>query len=106
MQMVLKGDYFNGRFSHPDGLGVLSGANETILKTCPGEIGLKLWEAGVYYDHIEKVIESAQKGFSTWRKLSFEERAGYLKKYQEAVRARKDDIAMALALEVGKPLWE
>lgn len=106
MQMLLKGDYFNGRFSHPNGLGSLSGAQEKITKTCPGETSLKLWEAGVYYDHIETVIQSAQKGFDTWRKLSFEERIGYLKKYQEAVRARKDDIAMALALEVGKPLWE
>jgi succinylglutamic semialdehyde dehydrogenase len=106
MQMVLKGDYFNGQFTHPDGLALLSGAQETILKKCPGELTLKLWEAGVYYEHIEKVIESAQKGFDIWRKFSFEERIQYLKKYQEIVRARKDDIAMALALEVGKPLWE
>jgi succinylglutamic semialdehyde dehydrogenase len=100
MQMLLKGDYFNGRFSHPEG------AQEKILKKCPGELTLNLWEAGVFYDHIEKVIESSQKGFDSWRKLTFEQRVGYLKKYQEAVRARKDEIAMALALEVGKPLWE
>lgn len=100
MQMLLKGDYFNGHFSHPEG------AQEKILKKCPGELTLNLWEAGVFYDHIEKVIESSQKGFDSWRKLSFEQRVSYLKKYQEAVRARKDEIAMALALEVGKPLWE
>lgn len=35
-----------------------------------------------------------------------DQRVVYLKKYQEVVRARKDEIAMALALEVGKPLWE
>lgn len=106
MQMLLKGDYFNGRFSHPDGLGTLSGAQERILKKCPSDLSVTLWEAGSFYDHIEPVIQSAQKGFETWRKLSFEERVGYLKKYQEIVRAKKDDIAMALALEVGKPLWE
>jgi succinylglutamic semialdehyde dehydrogenase len=106
MQMLLKGDYFNGRFSHPDGLGSLSGAQERILKKCPSDLTQTLWEAGVFYDHIEPVIQSAQKGFETWRKLSFDERVGFLKKYQEIVRARKDDIAMALALEVGKPLWE
>lgn len=106
MQMLLKGDYFNGRFSHPDGLGSFSGAQERILKKCPGELTVTLWEAGVYYDHIEQVIISAQKGFDSWRKLSFEERVSYLKKYQEAVRVRKDEIALALALEVGKPLWE
>jgi succinylglutamic semialdehyde dehydrogenase len=106
MQMLLKGDYFGGRFTHPEGLGNLSSAQETIIKKCPGELTLNLWEAGVYYDHIEPVIESSQKGFETWRKLTFEQRTVYLKKYQEIVRVRKDEIAMALALEVGKPLWE
>ena len=106
MQMLLKGDYFNGRFSHPEGTSALAGVQEKILKTCPGELTLNLWEAGVYYEHTEKVIESAQKGFDAWRKLSFDQRVVYLKKYQEAVRARKDEIAIALALEVGKPLWE
>lgn len=106
MQMLLKGDYFNGKFTHPEGLVNLSAAQEKILKNCPGELTLKLWEAGVFYDHIEKSIESAQQGFETWRKLSFEQRVSYLKKYQDIVRARKDEIAMALALEVGKPLWE
>lgn len=100
MQMNLKGDYFNGRFSKS------KEAQETILKRCPGDLSQVLWEAGVYYDHVDPVIESALKGFEVWRKTSFEERINYLKKYQEAVRARKDDIAMALALEVGKPLWE
>jgi succinylglutamic semialdehyde dehydrogenase len=102
MQMQLKGDYFNGRFSQPD----LSKAQEKILKRSPGDLSKVLWEAGVYHDHIEAVIQSAQKGFEVWRKLSFEERIGYLKKYQEVVRSKKDEIAMALALEVGKPLWE
>lgn len=102
MQMQLKGDYFDGRFSQPD----LSKAQEKILKRCPADLSQVLWEAGVYHDHIEPVIESAMKGFEIWRKTSFEERINYLKKYQEAVRARKDEIAMALALEVGKPLWE
>lgn len=105
MNMKLQGDYFFGRFSHPQGVD-LSKADEKIAKSCPAELNLKLWEAGVYYNHIDQVVESARKGFETWRKLSLNERANYLKKYQEVVKARKDDIAMAIALEVGKPLWE
>ena len=81
MQMVLKGDYFNSKFSHPEGLGHLSAAQETIIKTCPGEINIELWRAGVFYEHVEKVIDSASKGFDSWRKLSFEQRVQYLKKY-------------------------
>lgn len=100
MQMQLKGDYFNSRFHRPDS------AQENIKKLSPSDLSETLWEAGIYYEHIDRVVESAQKGFETWRKLSFEDRIIYLKKYQEAVRLRKDEIATALALEVGKPLWE
>lgn len=102
MEMHLKGDYFNGQFSLPPH----SQANEKILKRCPADLSQTLWEAGIYHSHIDAVIESAVNGFEVWRKTSFEERINCLKKYQEAVRARKDEITMALALEVGKPLWE
>jgi succinylglutamic semialdehyde dehydrogenase len=102
MPMQLKGDYFSGRFHYPD----LSKAQEKIVKRSPADLTHLLWEAGVHYDHIDSVISSASKGFETWKKLSFEERIGYLKKYQEIVRLKKEEIAMALALEVGKPLWE
>lgn len=102
MEMKLKGDYFGGRFVLP----APGSAQEKILKKCPADLSVTLWEAGVFYDHVEAVIDSAQKGFESWRKLSFEERISYLKRYQEVVRKKKDDIALALALEVGKPLWE
>jgi len=106
MEMNLKGDYFNGKFTHSSGFGNFSGSDELISKKCPADLNLKLWDCGVYYKHIPQVIESAQQGFEVWRKISFQERIQYLKKYQEIVRAKKDEIAMALALEVGKPLWE
>ncbi len=106
MQMTLKGDYFNGRFSHENGTGPTSNAQEKISKTSPADLTQKLWDCHVFYDHVDAVLESAQRGFESWRKLTFTERAGYLKKYQERVRARKNEIATALALEVGKPYWE
>ena len=102
MHMQLKGDYFDGQFSNPP----ITKSNEKLLKRCPADLSQTLWEAGIYYEHIESVIVSAQKGFESWRKTSFEERITFLKKYQEIVRSKKDDIALALALEVGKPLWE
>lgn len=106
MQMIIKGDYFNGQFSHSKGLTDLSTAQEEILKKCPADLSQTLWKTGVFHDHIDEVIHSAQTGYESWRKFSFEERISFIKKYQLAVRARKDDIALALALEVGKPLWE
>jgi succinylglutamic semialdehyde dehydrogenase len=106
MQMKLRGDYFNGHFSHSEGLGASIKAQETIIKKCPGDLQTTLWEAGIFHDHIEQVIASSVQGFEKWRKLSFHDRISFLKRYQEVVKTRKDEIALALALEVGKPLWE
>ncbi len=100
MNMSLKGDYFNGQFSHS------TSRDEIITKYSPADLSVKLWDATVHLDHIEAVIVSAQTGFEGWRKISFADRVTYLKKYQEAVRAKKNEIATALAWEVGKPYWE
>lgn len=104
--MVLKGDYFNGEFTNPSGISGNKGADEVIEKKSPADLSSVLWNASVHYTHIENVLDSSVQGYETWRKFTFEERIAFLKKYQEVVKNKKEEIAMALALEVGKPLWE
>lgn len=108
MDLTLRGDYFEGSFTSPDGLkeSEVKSSNEEISKYCPGDITEKLWDAQVNYNNIDKVVKSAEKGFDFWRKLSFKERIEYLKKFQQIVTDRKDKIGTAIALETGKPLWE
>ena len=101
MQMKLKGDYFDGQWHLPT-----KAPNETIEKHSPADLSQLLWTAAIWHDHAEATIQSAEKGFATWRKLSFEDRAVFFRKYQEACKKRQDEIATALAWEVGKPLWE
>lgn len=101
MRMELKGDYFAGQWHSPR-----TAPQETIEKFSPADLSLKLWSASVWHDHAEAVIQSAQQGFAVWRKLSFEERAVYFRKYQEACKKRQEELSQALAWEVGKPLWE
>ncbi|MBY0518646.1 MAG: aldehyde dehydrogenase family protein [Bacteriovoracaceae bacterium] len=101
MHMVLKGDYFDGQWHSPS-----TAPNENIIKKSPADLSKTLWEAKVWHAHTDAVVDSAIKGFETWRKLSFEERSVYIRRYQEAVKKRGDAIAEALAWEVGKPLWE
>lgn len=108
MEFTLRGDYFDGNFTHKDGLKTndISSTNEKIEKFCPGDLTHKLWVARIDYNNIDKVIDSSLQGFHLWRKLSFSERISFLKKYAEIVKKRSDDIALAIALETGKPLWE
>lgn len=100
MAFNIKGDYFNGEFT------LKGSADESISKTCPADLSNNLWEAKVNYSNTEKVVESAVEGFNFWRKLELSERINFLKKYKEIAIKRKDDIALAIALETGKPLWE
>ena len=101
MQLTPRGDYFHGKFHYDSSV-----QDELITKLCPGDLSDKLWEVGVNYSHVDKVVESAEAGFKTWRRLKPEERANFLEKFKEVAESKKDEIAMAIALETGKPLWE
>lgn len=101
MRTELKGDFFDGRWHKPTAT-----PNEVIEKRAPADLSQVLWQAPVWLAHVEGVVQSAVKGYSHWRTLSFEERAAYLKRYQEACKRRQEELALALAWDVGKPLWE
>ena len=108
MECTLRGDYFNGQFSQALGVteSSIQSSDEKITKFCPGDLNNKLWDASISYENINKVIESAISGFDVWRKLEITERVNFLKKFQEQVVKRKEEIGTAIALETGKPLWE
>lgn len=108
MEFTLRGDYFNGNFTAKDGITEtnIKKSDEAISKFCPGDLNHKLWDAAIDYNNINNVIESSIQGFEFWRKISIPERINFLKKFQEEVEKRKDDIGLAIALETGKPLWE
>jgi len=105
MKFKILGNYFNGDFHLPATTGPL--AVENIIKRyCPADLSLLLWEAPVDYRDVDRVVESASAGFKTWRKTSQEDRNKLLKRYAEEVSKRKEEIALAIAYEMGKPLWE
>jgi succinylglutamic semialdehyde dehydrogenase len=105
MKYKILGNYFSGNFHLPTTSG--PHAVENIIKRhCPADLSLLLWETPVDYRDVERVVESAITGFHLWRKLPQTERNTYLKKYQDELVKRKDEIAEAISYEMGKPLWE
>ena len=101
----LKGSFFNNNFVQFDNT-VDKRTDRTISRECPSDTSKILWNLQVNYSHIDELIDSAHKGFQTWRNTSIEERIEALKRYQEALKGKQEQIATAIALEVGKPLWE
>lgn len=105
MEFSLRGDYFNGEFHFIKRSGTL-GSDSVIQKTSPADSSRNLWDLHVFNQHIDKVIESAVDGFNYWRKIEISERISFLSRYKEILLSEKDNIAKAIALETGKPLWE
>jgi len=55
---------------------------------------------------LDRALESAQRGFATWKNASARERGSILKRGAALIRNRQDTIARVLTLEQGKPLVE
>jgi succinylglutamic semialdehyde dehydrogenase len=105
MKYKLKGNYFNGKYFLPPTTG--TDAVDTIFQGySPANLEEHLWELAIEYRHVPQVIESATKGFETWKRTPVAERINALKRYQEVLTVKKDQIAEAIARETGKPLWE
>lgn len=103
--MELKGNYFDGSFHPYSGKGS-SSAHNFIERECPSDINVTLWKCPIEYKDVDAVVESATAGFSIWRSTPIEERIAIFQRYKAALTERKEEISRAIALEVGKPLWE
>ncbi len=105
MKFQLKGNYFDGDFHQPSTSGSLA-VDVFIERHSPADTDMLLWRMPVEYRHVDPVVEAAVTGFHTWRKTALEERIATLKRFQEIALARKNEIATAISLEMGKPMWE
>lgn len=105
MKFKIKGNYYFGKYNQTSLKGT-DGVEHFIKRECPADTDTTLWEMPIAYGQVESVVESAVEGHKFWKRITIDERIGFLKKYQEQVIARKDEIARAISLEMGKPLWE
>ena len=71
----LKGNYFDNEFHI-----VYDKCDKIIDRYCPADTELLLWEAPVYNNHLEGVVQSADKGFMNWKSSDLQEKINYLKR--------------------------
>ncbi|WP_194362758.1 succinylglutamate-semialdehyde dehydrogenase [Neptunicella marina] len=57
-------------------------------------------------EQVNQAIDAARAAFVAWSEFSFDERLVFVKKFAELLAANKDDLALTIAQETGKPLWE
>lgn len=55
---------------------------------------------------VDQAIDAARDAFKTWALMSLEERIVIVEKFAEQLTTNKEALAIAIAQETGKPLWE
>ena len=89
--------YINGQWvkaQSSDTLAVYDSSTEALMATVPSGTA----------QEAEAAIHAARAAFDGWSALPLETRAAYLDKVSAGVKARTEELALAIAREVGMPL--
>lgn len=57
-------------------------------------------------EDVENAVDKAHSAGVSWKKLAFDERAGFCRKFAKALLEKKDAFARTISEEMGKPFWE
>ncbi|MFJ1267567.1 succinylglutamate-semialdehyde dehydrogenase [Legionella lytica] len=98
MMMQSKGQYINGQWVKSNG---------SVLKSINPSYGTVFWQGVSATEHdISAAAETAHQALPAWAALDFEQRAQFTKKFAEQVEKKREQLALLIAQETGKPLWE
>jgi succinylglutamic semialdehyde dehydrogenase len=84
----------------------LAGLGHDIQSIDPAKKNI-IWQAkSATQEQVDSAVIAARSAFVAWSNLSFEERLAYVKKFAELLGDNKQALALTIAQETGKPLWE
>lgn len=87
-------DYIGGSFLGIEGDGIVS--------TNPARPGEVVWQGTARMEHVDRAVAAAREAAPGWAALSMDERATYLRRWQDVTRHRADDVAALITAEMGK----
>ncbi len=91
--------YVNGQW-----VDALNGETNPVLNPATGEQIATVPDLGV--EETEAAIIAAEVAFKSWKKKTAKERSVLLRKWFELIVANKDDLAILMTAEQGKPIAE
>ncbi|MER9453961.1 NAD-dependent succinate-semialdehyde dehydrogenase [Mesorhizobium sp. M0478] len=92
--------------AYVDGHWTASEAAESFEVTDPATGATVAFVAALDAQQTTRAIGAAARAFPAWRSLLPQERSRILRKWFELIIAAKDDLALLMTLEQGKPLQE
>ncbi|MGV2186599.1 NAD-dependent succinate-semialdehyde dehydrogenase [Rhizobium rhizogenes] len=92
--------------SYVGGRWIAGRTGQSIKVTDPSSSTTLAWVASLDREEAFEAIDAASDAFATWRGLLPQQRASTLRRWYELMLAAKDDLALIMTLEQGKPLAE
>ncbi|MYL22368.1 succinylglutamate-semialdehyde dehydrogenase [Halomonas alkaliantarctica] len=84
----------------------IAGSAESFSKR-DGVSGAELWQGNAASsEQVAGAVEAARGAFPGWARTPFAERQALAERFVEALKQHSEALAVAIASETGKPLWE
>ncbi len=98
-QLLRDLSYVNGRWTSGEG-------GRSFQVTDPASSATLAWVASLDGEETGDAIDAAASAFPRWRKMLPQERSAILREWHRLMLAAKEDLALLMTLEQGKPLAE
>ncbi len=84
----------------------LAGQGEVFSSLNPANNEV-IWQANsATAEQVDIAVKSAREAFYSWSDMAFEARLEIVKRFAEQLKENSEELAIAIAKETGKPLWE
>ena len=84
----------------------INGEGETLESTCPVDDSVIWFGKTASPTQVDAAFAAARSAFGPWWDLSVESRIAIAETYRDNVKASADELALLIAKETGKPIWE
>lgn len=96
--LIGKGQYIDGQWQNAPG---------AILESFNPSYGSLFWQGLMASnDAIEQAYLSARNALAQWTNSGFDARADCVKEFAVLIEKNRDQLALLISMEMGKPLWE
>src|SRR4051812_6998807 len=93
-------NFIAGKWSAPEGGAYFENRNPADTRDLIGRFPLSTAA------DVERAVESARRGFESWRRVPAPARGDVLRRVGDLMVQRKDELADLMTREMGKPLAE
>jgi succinylglutamic semialdehyde dehydrogenase len=84
----------------------LAGQGEAFSSLNPANNEV-IWQANsATAEQVDTAVKSAREAFYSWGDMTFEARLEIVKRFAEQLKENSEELAIAIAKETSKPLWE